>query len=198
MKNLNPQNDTDVKLMLLFTKGDESAFGQLIAKHSKGLINYFYRQGVHREMAEDFCHEVFIKIYEYRHQYSPQAKFTTLLYRIAHNHFIDHCRRTRNKPNLYSIHETSEDEGSTSLEERLKGKEKAPLEHLLEGELQKTLENALEKLSPEHREVFLLSEIQGLKYAEISEILNIPVGTVKSRMFNSLQKLRNLLEEKLS
>lgn len=192
MGNLSPEQDSDVLLMLRFQDGDEGAFGQLISRHSTGLINYFYRQGVDREIAEDFCHEVFIKLYEYKKKYTPTAKFTTFLYRMAHNHFIDYCRSRRNRPNLYSMESMSE-ENDMGLKEELAGKGQTPVDYLMQGELKGLLEDALNTLPLEQREVFVLSEIHGMKYQEISEILDIPVGTVKSRMFNGLQKLRSVL-----
>ncbi|MEK7483694.1 MAG: RNA polymerase sigma factor [Planctomycetota bacterium] len=188
-----PESDSDVKLMLSFKNGDESAFGQLITKHSIGLINYFYRQGVDRSIAEDFCQEVFIKLYEYRKKYTATAKFTTFLYRMAHNHFIDYCRSRKNKPHLYSIDEPISDESEKGRKSDLIGKTENPMESLVQGELKNFLEDAINTLPPDQREVFVLSEIHGMKYAEISEILGIPVGTVKSRMFNSIQKLRSVL-----
>lgn len=188
-----PESDADVKLMLSFKEGDENAFGQLITKHSGGLINYFYRQGVDRSIAEDFCHEVFIKLYEYRKKYTATAKFTTFLYRMAHNHFIDYCRSRKNKPQLHSIDEPFSENSDQGLKSDLVGKSENPMESVVQGELKNLLEDALNTLPPDQREVFVLSEIHGMKYAEISEVLGIPVGTVKSRMFNSIQKLRSVL-----
>ncbi len=174
--------DEDVELMLRAGAGQREAFERLIRRHQQPLLNFFLRSGVDWD-AEDLVQQTFIRLYGYRQRYRPRAKFTTFLYLLARQVWIDELRRRRRQQRL-----------------REQAREQAELAAVAaptavaDAGFSDELQQALDRLSPRHREVVVLGVLQELEYAEIARILKIPMGTVKSRMFNGLRDLRRLLE----
>lgn len=174
--------DEDAELMLRAGAGQREAFERLVRRHQQPLLNFFLRSGVDWD-AEDLVQQTFIRLYGYRQRYRPRAKFTTFLYLLARQVWIDELRRRRRQQRL-----------------REQAREQAELAAVsappavADAGFSDELQQALDRLSPRHREVVVLGVLQELEYAEIARILKIPVGTVKSRMFNGLRDLRRLLE----
>ena len=168
--------------MLLAGAGQHAAFERLVRRHQQPLLNFFLRSGVDWD-AEDLVQQTFIRLYGYRQRYRPRAKFTTFLYLLARQVWIDELRRRRRQQRL-----------------REQAREQAELAAVAaptavaDAGFSDELQQALDRLSPRHREVVVLGVLQELEYAEIARILKIPVGTVKSRMFNGLRDLRRHLE----
>jgi RNA polymerase sigma-70 factor (ECF subfamily) len=129
-------------------------------------------------MAEDLLQEAFFRIWKAAPTWEPAAKVSTWIFRISHNLFLNEAARRREK----SI-ETPEAELRAD-----------PASDLNRREIRSAVQKAIEALPEGERECLLLSEYNGFKYAEISEILGIPVGTVKSRMFSAVQRLRESLK----
>ncbi|MEE9392229.1 MAG: sigma-70 family RNA polymerase sigma factor [Planctomycetota bacterium] len=192
--------EDDVQLMLAFKRGDYNAFSALVDRHQLALTQYFFSFTGDRQKAEDLSQEAWRKIFRSRAAYEPRAAFKTFLFRVARNLWIDSYRSKKSHPAEVALDRAVVGRGgeaSTSLAQLLPGDEETPLEALAKREIKDLIEAALERLSKTHRDVFVLAEFQGLKYAEIGEILEIPVGTVKSRMFNAVRRLRELLEKDL-
>jgi RNA polymerase sigma-70 factor (ECF subfamily) len=169
--------DDDCQRMLLARQGDRAAFETLVRKHQRPLLNYFIRAGVNTD-AEDLVQQTFIRLYHYRNRYSARAKFTTFLYLLARQVWIDELRRRNRRQRL---------------RERLTA-EPTPEQRVPTPALADDLQQALAGLSERLRAVVTLGVLQELAYPEIAKILKIPVGTVKSRMFNGLRELRARLE----
>ena len=167
--------------MPLAGAGDRDAFELLVRRHQQPLLNFFLRMGVDRD-AEDLVQQTFIRLYNYRQRYRPSAKFTTFLYLLARQVWVDELRRRGRRRRLQ--------EQAREQAELAAGAASAPADAGLSDELQQ----ALERLAPRHRAVVVMGVLQELEYAEIARILKIPVGTVKSRMFNALRELRRYLE----
>ena len=167
--------------MLLAGAGQHAAFERLVRRHQQPLLNFFLRSGVDWD-AEDLVQQTFIRLYGYRQRYRPRAKFTTFLYLLARQVRIDELRRRRRQKRLR--------EQAREQAELAAAAAPAAADVGFSDELQQ----ALGRLSPRHREVVVLGVLQELEYAEIARILKIPVGTVKSRMFNGLRDLRRYLE----
>ena len=167
--------------MLKAAKDDPAAFERLVVRHQKPLLNFFIRAGVYTD-AEDLVQQTFVRLYRYRARYSPTAKFTTFLYLVARQVRVDEVRRRIRLRNL---------------RERLKADEERagpnPTDAPYTG-ASDDLQAALAQLSEAHREVVVLGMLQELPYAEVEEILGVPIGTVKSRMFHALRSLRQILE----
>jgi RNA polymerase sigma-70 factor (ECF subfamily) len=135
--------------------------------------------------------EVFVKVFTHVESYQATAKFTTYLYRIARNTWIDHLRRTKHQRHVGSLDATNED--GRSLGDSLALVTDGPDEELGKRELVERVLNAISSLDEQHREVLVMSEVRGMRYSDIAEALGIPVGTVKSRMFNAMKRLRKKL-----
>jgi RNA polymerase sigma-70 factor (ECF subfamily) len=184
----------DAALMAALKSGELEAFNALVARHQRSLINFFYHLSWDGQVSEDCAQEVFLRVYSHLNTYEPQAKFTTFLFRIARNLWIDRIRTAavHGKPLSLQRSSGSSDEGP-SLQDRVASRAPSPLEILARQEQQDALRRAIDQLPEEQKAVVILSEIQGLKYQDISAILEVPVGTVKSRMHTAMEKLKDLL-----
>lgn len=171
------RTDREQALMLRVANGDLGAFETLVDRFQGGLIQYFTMLTRDRSIAEDLAQEVFLKLYRSRQRYRPEAKFQTYLYRIARNHWTDHLRRQTKRGKLVPLEDQNEPPGDPAIT-------------TIEWQI---LERAVASLSEKQRHVFLLSRIEDLSFPEISQILEIPVGTVKSRMHHALSILREAL-----
>lgn len=174
----------DSALMLRYADGDVTAFETLYRRHNDALYRYLYRLCRHRDTAEDVFQEVWGKIIKSRERYRPTAKFTTFLYRVAHNCFIDHIRRNKRHVNDNDIEpDTQPDLGDQPemLTERSLARER--------------LEIALRSLPDEQRDVFLLSEEADMSLDEIAAVTGTGRETAKSRLRYATNKLRSAIDE---
>lgn len=183
---------TDAELMIAFQTGDRESFDLLLKRHHVGLYNFFIRMVGNAAEAEDLTQEVFIKVFRHAARYRQTAKFTTYLYRIAKNTWLDWLRKRKRRGVMVSLDQ--DDGDGYNLYRRIAGRSKDPLDALLSSETGQQVHAAITGLSEEHRLVFVLAEVQGMAYAEIAETLDIPEGTVKSRMHNAVHKLRERLK----
>ena len=182
----------DVGLLASLQAGELGAFNALVARHQRSLINFFYHLCWDRQGAEDCAQEVFLRVYSHLNSYEPQAKFTTFLFRIARNLWIDRMRSAAVHGKPLSLEAPAGGDGR-SLQERVASRVQSPVEILAREEQQDALRRAIDQLPDEQKAVVILSEIQGMKYQDIGEILGVPVGTVKSRMHTAMEKLKDLL-----
>jgi RNA polymerase sigma-70 factor (ECF subfamily) len=189
--------ESDSELMERFRDGDDDAFPSIVQRFQRPLVNFFYRLTWDRFTSEDYAQEVFVRLIRHRKSYRRKAKFSTYLFRIAKNYWIDRYRERVKAPKMISLNltvGTGEGRG-LSLGDMVEGKVPAPAEELNRKDIGERLKDAVSRLPEEQRLVFVLSENQGLKYAEISEVMEIPVGTVKSRMHAAMRRLRVLLKD---
>ena len=174
----------DSALMLRYRDGDVNAFEMLYRRHKDPVYRYLLRLCQHRDTAEDIFQEVWGKIVRARESYRPTAKFTTFLYRVAHNCFIDHVRRNkRHASNAPLEPEEHGDPGET-------------LEAVTERALaRRRLEAALLNLPDEQRDAFLLHEECGLTIDQIAAVTDCNRETAKSRLRYAVNKLRAAIDE---
>ena len=173
----------DFALMALVSRqGDRTAFDVLVRRYQTILLNFFLRSGVEYD-AEDLVQLTFLRLYRYRENYRPSAKFTTFLFMIAHQVWIDELRKRKRSQQLT--------DALTEVPDPVLPAD--PVQPGREVEMRMDLARALATLPDGLRRVVELGVYQDLPYAEIAEILSIPVGTVKSRMFNALARLRTCL-----
>jgi len=182
----------DGELIGAIQEGVLEAFTALVEKHQRSLINFFFHFSWDRAISEDCAQEVFLKLYTHLGSYEPQAKFTTFLFRVARNHWIDRVRASRGR----TVSLEADEEGG-GLKDRLPARAESPVETLTRQETREQMRRAIDALPEDQRVVVVLSELEGLKYHEISEILDVPVGTVKSRMFTAMQKLKEAIGDEL-
>lgn len=173
-------------LLVRFKRGDMEAFRQLVASYQERLVQFFYRLCWDLDRSEDFTQELFMKLLRGAKRYRPQGRMNTFIYRVATNLWIDHYRAQRPQPRLYSL-EQAMHPGEVDHNAP------APEAVAVDKEQKQSLRRALESLTEPHRLVFELAVYQELPYARIAQVLRIPVGTVKSRMHNSVQALRKVL-----
>lgn len=190
-----PPLDTssDVDLMRLFIAGDEGAFEALVIRYEEPLLNFFFRLTRNRQAAEDLTQETFLRVMRARDSYTVKATFRTYLYRIARNLWIDRYRSLRGRPKPLSLDARGPDGSDGSVAERLEGQAPRPGERLELAETHGLLEAAIAELPGSQKEVFVLWLETGMKYAEISKVLDIPVGTIKSRMHTATHRLKEAL-----
>jgi RNA polymerase sigma-70 factor (ECF subfamily) len=179
----------DGELMLLYASGDLRAFETLYRRHRSALYRYLARHTRDPEVANDIFQEVWSRVISSRSRYEPRAKFSTFLYRIAHNCFIDHCRRSSARHDKANVSNEEFD-----LEKVLP----APAADLPDARAEhaQTLtryRSALASLPSEQRDTFLLYEESGLTLEEIGSITGVSMETAKSRLRYALNKLRTAL-----
>jgi RNA polymerase sigma-70 factor (ECF subfamily) len=183
---------SDAELMQRFGAGDDEAFRRLVSRHEKALLGFFWRRSLDRALAEDCVQEVFLRLVRHRGSWRPEAKFTTYLYRIAENHWIDRYRSKKSGPEIASFEALVDEEGASAS---FPGHEASPTDRAGQRELGDRIRRAVSRLTDEQRSVFALAETRGMKYEDIGRVLDIPVGTVKSRMHAAVTRLREILAE---
>jgi RNA polymerase sigma-70 factor (ECF subfamily) len=171
----------DARLVRALQRGDRDAFAQVVDAYGPRVLALARRYTRCEADAEDLVQETFVALSRSIGKFRGDAALSTFLYRIAMNHCLKHVQRRR-------------PEGVALDDAPLVAPEVASPERSAErGELRARLEAALQKLSGEHRDVVLLHELHGLTYAECAEALDVPVGTVKSRLFHAFRNLRGQL-----
>ena len=179
-------------LLAAFQGGDTEAFDDLVAAYGERLIHFFYRLCWDRDRAEDFTQDLFMRLLRGATKYRPEGRLSTFIYRVATNLWIDHYRSVRPQPRLYSLDQPLLEDGPT-LAGSAPAAGPGPAELAIGSEEKAQLRGALDALNEPHRLVLELAVYQELPYAEISELLKIPIGTIKSRMHNAVQALKLLL-----
>ncbi len=183
---------SDEQLVRQALDGDRWAFERLVRRHQTGLVNHLYRQTGQHELAFDLAQEVFLKVYSALPKFNPKYRFTTWVYRIATNRAIDVMRR-KTVP-VCSLDETDHDVPRHST---LADGAPAPDEILVYTELQQRLKRAIDELPDEYRRLLLLRNRQHYRYDEIARITDLPIGTVKNRIFRARVILRETLNDVL-
>ena len=169
-------------------QGDMQAFEELILKHEKIVYNVALRMMNHSEDAKDISQEVFLKAYRNIKNFDERSMFSTWLYRITTNTCIDEMRKRKGKQS-YSLEEELENEDG-SMQRQIADEGDTPEESLMRGEEKGEILQALDTLSEEHRAAIILRDVKGLSYEEISEIIELPMGTVKSRISRARNQLK--------
>ena len=174
----------DSALMLRFKDGDARAFEELYRRHNDALYRYFLRLGGDAAAAEDLYQEAWSKIIRARSRYRPTAKFTTYLYRVAHNCFIDHVRRNRRYASGIDVDPDSQ-----------AGHEESPESRTETSLARRRLEAALDALPDEQRDAFLLHEEANLTIDEIAFVTDSNREATKSRLRYAVRKLKSALND---
>ena len=190
------RDETDETLMLAYQGGDARAFEVLLNRHKRPVFNFIFRFVGDRTVAEDLLQDVFLRSIRGAERYQKQAKFTTWLYTIARNLCVDHSRRQKHR-RVYSL-DTPMDrtpQGGATLLDVVS--DKAPgTDRTAESQRMHTrLQGAIDELSAEQREVFVMREFLDMRFKDIADVVGCPENTVKSRMRYALDKLRASLGE---
>lgn len=193
-KRPNFSESTDQEVVLEARAGREIAYRELIRRYERPIFSLIYRMVRDRELAEDLSQETFVKALNAIDSYRPEFKFSSWIFKIANNAAIDHLRRRELK--TLSIEgsphaRTPEAMEATALQ--ITSRDSGPLAYVESMELGGMIEEAISHLRPEYQSCILLRHVEGRPYEEIAEMLDLPLGTVKTYIHRARNELRKSL-----
>lgn len=178
---------TDGELITNAVSGRVDGFEELVRRYQRPITSYVFRMLGNYESSLDVTQEVFIKVYNSLSKYSSEYKFSTWLYRIAHNAAIDHMRR--NSMNAVSI-EAENSDGTYQLQ--IESRRPSPEQDHERGEWRNEIDAVVKCLPPTYRDLILLRHSRDLSYDEIADVTGLPLGTVKNRLFRAREMMRQM------
>ncbi len=182
---------TDVELMELVRRRDFAAFDELYNRYSGMLRRFLFSLTWDQDTTEDYVQEVFVRLYRARDRYAPSGEFASYLFRIAKNYYLSQCRKNGR---IQEVSLSHEDRNGHRPFEKIRANERIePEVHLMEEYRRWQIRQAIRSLPEKQKLVFVMSHLEEMKYEEIAEVLGVPVGTVRSRMFAAVQNLRAAL-----
>lgn len=192
-----PHDDPDVQLMLRFQKGEMEAFQQLFHKYSPSVVNFAFRFLGTQARAEEIAQEVFLQVYRWQKRYEPKAKFSTWLFKIAHNHCLNEVRKGEYRVSLESFDLPNDSEGD-ERERNLPDTTSSKGEDILAAkEAADRIQRILDRIPESQRTALLLSRMEGMSYQEVAEVLGSTEKAVKSLVFRATQSLKEGLRDML-
>lgn len=183
----------DGELVARAIAGREESFEELVRRYQRPIAAYVYRMVGDYDAALDLTQEVFIRVYGSLERYRPEFKFSTWIYRIAHNAAIDHLRR-QGAARLEDLEAGAE--GGRTYEKPLASSAPTPEQESERVERCAEIEEVIRGLAPAYRELILLRHAHDLSYDEIAEVTGLPLGTVKNRIFRAREAMRAQLVER--
>jgi len=181
----------DRELIAISIRGSEDTFEELVRRYQRPIVSYIYRMLNDYDGSLDVAQEVFIKVYKSLERYSSDYKFSTWLYRIAHNAAIDHIRKRSGKEQSL---ETENQEGTFQLQ--LESPRPNPEQDREQSEWRVEIESVVKCLPSVYRELIVLRHAKDLSYGEIAEVTDLPLGTVKNRLFRAREMMREMFVER--
>ena len=186
---------TDEELVAAVLEGREECFGEIVERYQGRLVNYIYRILRNVDEAHDLSQDVFVKVYLALSGFNPKYRFSTWLFRVAQNAAIDYIRKRRLK--TVSLHRPEADDGA-GQDWELPSPDRGPYGHLRNRERGGAIHQAIEELPEEYRELISLRHYGELSYDEIATLKEMPLGTVKNKLFRGRQMLKENLAEYLT
>ena len=186
---------TDQQVIELARKGREPAYRELIGRYQRPVFSLIYRMVRDREKSEDLTQETFIKVLNAIDRYDPAFKFSSWIFKIAHNTSLDHLRKK--EPQTLSMHGSPNARTDAEIEASSinpEGTGLNPEEYTASKELGSEIDRAIARLRPEYRTAIVLCHIEGRPYEEIAEIMAVPLGTVKTYIHRARNELKKQLE----
>jgi RNA polymerase sigma-70 factor (ECF subfamily) len=184
-------NYVETRLAKLSRGGDRRAFAELVELYKDKIYHLGYRMLNQKQEAEDIVQETFLRVFMNLEKYDENQKFSTWIYRIATNLCIDRLRKR--KPN-YSIDAEMSDSEGTDWHSILSSDEAGPEEELILSETQLNIRDAIQTLPDKYKTVVVLRYLHDMSLQEISDVLEMPVTTVKTRVHRGREFLRKKLE----
>lgn len=181
----------DRDLVATAAAGVEGSFEELVRRYQRPISAYVYRMVGDYESALDLTQEIFIKVYGSLARYRPEFKFSTWIYKIAHNSAVDHLRRVGGRERSL-VNGTDADQYDLPIE----SDSLSPEQESEREERRVELEGIVKSLPPAYRELIVLRHSQDLTYEEIVEVTGLPLGTVKNRLFRARELMRQILIER--
>ncbi|MBN1659526.1 MAG: sigma-70 family RNA polymerase sigma factor [Anaerolineae bacterium] len=174
--------------------GDTNGYARLVDAYSERIINYLARMTGNRYEAEDLAQETFIRAYYALETYKPEYKFSTWLFRIAHNQCINYLKKRSRLVHVDDFR-NEDDKPAWVISDDSPGSD--PMYVAAQHELQVVVQAAISELAPVYRTVVILRHVHGLSYQEIAKVVDVPIGTVKSRLGRARSQLADRLEGKV-
>jgi RNA polymerase sigma-70 factor (ECF subfamily) len=190
--------DPDVQLMMQVISGDESAFEDLVKRYQDRLIGFFYHLIRDRTTAEDMAQEVFMRVYKARERYTARARFSTWLFRIAHN-LASNQKRGLARRREIPLSGSADPDDSVRREQEFLTEKSAlmPTRQIDSKETQDIVRNALDSLNERQKTAVLLHKFEGMSYQDIGEIMDLNIVAVKSLLSRARGNLKEVLERHL-
>ena len=188
--NLSEKAQQDFKLVLKAIDGDQKAYADLLGRYRDAIYFMLLKMVNNAVDAEDLTIEAFGKAFKSIHQYAPNYAFSTWLFKIATNNAIDFIRKRR--ANTVSIDQSHDEDGSIHVS--IQDNEPDPEESIINQQKVKMMRSIVSKLKPRYRRLIELRYFSEYSYEEISEELNLPIGTVKAQLFRARELLFNILK----
>jgi len=182
---------TDGELIVDAVNGRVDGFEELVRRYQRPITGYVFRMLGNYESSLDVTQEVFIKVYNSLNKYSPEYKFSTWLYRIAHNAAIDHMRRNQVSPQSL---EAQNADGSYQIQ--IESRRPSPEQDHERKEWRHEIDSVVRCLPPAYRDLILLRHSRDLSYDEIADVTGLPLGTVKNRLFRAREMMRGMFIER--
>jgi RNA polymerase sigma-70 factor (ECF subfamily) len=183
------------RLAALARNGDRKAFAEIVKRYQNKIMKLGFRMLNQLQEAEDVAQETFFKVYSNLHRYDVTQKFSTWIYRVATNICIDRLRRRKEQISLdVAGSEPSNDNTNRELQLKISNKWQTPENQVILSELQGQVQQAVQQLPDKYRLAIVLRYMQELSLQEISEVLDIPLPTVKTRIHRGREVLRKKLE----
>ena len=193
MQSVNKQNQyqyTDEELIASFQNGNEQAYVELVRRYRDRLMTFVFRFLGDMDLSEDIVQDTMVKVYTHKHYYKEIAKFSTWIYTIAGNFAKTELRKRKRRKVTLLSHMNTDDRKYEIPSTELKS------EDIVQGEYaERDIQKAILQLPLHFRTVVILRDIQELSYEEISKIVNVPLGTVKSRINRARLQLQQALKE---
>ena len=186
------QHEQELHIIRRLLAGDSDAYEELVKRYERPIINYVYRLVQNVEEAMDVAQEVFVKAYYALDKYDDTWRFSTWLYRIARNAAIDSMRRRQ--PGERSLDEPVRGASGQDVPLQVPCLDDTPEERIQNLEFASRFSEAVASLPPDYREVITLRHVNQCSYNEIADLCDIPIGTVKNRIFRGREMLRKKLE----
>lgn len=185
--------DESAQLMARLAAGDTAALGSLYERWSGPLVNFLFRMCGDRALSEDLLQDVFLRVWRAAPTYQPTARYSTWLFQVARNAWLNEREKRLRRPRPLGLDAAAPDGEGGGIDPH-DPKAPRPDRAAMDAELRSRIDGAVARLPEKFREVWVLGAAQELPYPEVAAILGIPVGTVKSRMFQAVRLLRSDLE----
>ncbi len=190
--------ESDLELMLRVRRGDTESFEVLLRRHRTPLVNYFLRMVRDPALAEDLAQEVFLRVYQARERYQPEAAFTTWLYRIATNLALNAIRDRKSWAETATVPLGEDFQDGESSVARLPDWRPTVEQRLIQADRERMIRMAVEALPGKQRVAVILHKYQEVDYRQIAKILEVSESAVKSLLFRAYETLRTRLEPLLT
>jgi len=182
---------TDRDLVASAVSGVEGSFEELVRRYQRPISAYVYRMVGNYESALDLTQEIFIKVYNSLERYRSEFKFSTWIYKIAHNAAVDHLRRTSTREQSLVVGSEGD-----QFDLPIESKRLSPEQESEQRERRVEIETVVRALPANYRELIVLRHSQDLSYEEIVDVTGLPLGTVKNRLFRAREMMRQQFVEK--